>query len=126
MVDHLTTELKDIHSIYLFGSGVTDQFNQGSDVDLAVLCANDVPNLHLWDIKSHLEEILLREVDLVDLRNTTLLHQMQIIYKGMKIYAAETRATNLFEQHTTELYMTLNEDRKIIMEGIKQDLSVYG
>lgn len=126
VVELLTAKLNGVLSIYLFGSGVTNEFNRLSDVDLAVLCKDKIPTDLIWEIRSELENIVLRDVDLVDLRSTSLLHQMQVIYKGEKLYNKEAKATDLFEQHATELYLTLNEDRKIIMDGIKQDLSVYG
>ncbi|MCY7351986.1 MAG: nucleotidyltransferase domain-containing protein [Cytophagaceae bacterium] len=65
--------------VYLFGSALTRDFNENSDVDLLVTF-NDVPLLdfadNFFDLQEELELILGRRVDLViekDLRNPYLI-----------------------------------------------------
>ncbi|MGK5088308.1 nucleotidyltransferase family protein [Bdellovibrionota bacterium FG-2] len=54
-----------IESLTLFGSFARDQANQKSDVDLIVEFSEPVGFFHFYDVKTSLEKILRRKVDLV-------------------------------------------------------------
>ncbi|GIM28807.1 hypothetical protein CPJCM30710_14730 [Clostridium polyendosporum] len=61
-----------VNTVLIFGSTITDVFNEDSDVDIAVLSSeklklNDILNLELF-----LEEMLNRPIDVVDLNSTNL------------------------------------------------------
>ena len=82
----ITNKLDDIrylmqkHKVakgYIFGSAVTEKFNDGSDVDVLVEVDETLDpadlGMHLWDLQFELEEMLGRNVDLLtsrSLRNT--------------------------------------------------------
>lgn len=64
-----------VKSAYLFGSVLTDRFNDHSDVDFLVdyepfddpLAFGD----NIWDLRFALEDHLQREVDLINVKNLT-------------------------------------------------------
>lgn len=64
-----------VKSAYLFGSVLTDSFNDHSDVDFLVdyepfddpLAFGD----NIWDLRFALEDHLQREVDLINVKNLT-------------------------------------------------------
>lgn len=62
-------ETHQVKSLYIFGSALTDNFNEQSDVDLIVDFANvaieDYAD-NYFDLKFSLEDILKRPVDLLE------------------------------------------------------------
>jgi len=69
-------ELFNKHKIkkaYIFGSAVTDRFNNNSDVDFLVDLQDGLNPVeageHLWDLEYELKDLLHREVDLLTERS---------------------------------------------------------
>lgn len=69
-------ELFKIHKItkaYLFGSVLTDQFNDSSDIDFLVSIQEKLDPVdageHLWDLTYQLEDLLHRKVDVLTERS---------------------------------------------------------
>jgi predicted nucleotidyltransferase len=62
-----------ITSAFLFGSVITDSFNEHSDVDFLVNIQEDLDPVekggHLWDLTYELEDLLKRPVDLLTERS---------------------------------------------------------
>lgn len=62
-----------ITSAYLFGSVLTDSFNDQSDVDFLVNIQEDLDPAeiggHLWDLTYELEDLLKRPIDLLTERS---------------------------------------------------------
>lgn len=62
-----------IISAYVFGSVLTDKFNEKSDVDFLVNIQEDLDPVetggHLWDLTYELEDLLQRPVDLLTERS---------------------------------------------------------
>ncbi len=72
-----------IERAYLFGSVLTDSFNENSDVDFLVDIQPDLDPVeaggHLWDLTYALEDLLQRHVDLItqrSLRNPVLIEEL--------------------------------------------------
>ncbi|MCZ4225275.1 nucleotidyltransferase domain-containing protein [Pedobacter sp. SJ11] len=63
----------EVTSAFLFGSAVSDRFNEGSDVDFLINLKEDLEPLdageHLWDLQDELRDLLNREVDLLTERS---------------------------------------------------------
>jgi predicted nucleotidyltransferase len=98
----ITSRLTDIrflmhkHKVakgYIFGSAVTQNFNDSSDVDVLVEVDETLDPVelggHLWDLQFDLENILGRKVDLLtsrSLRNTFFIKQIEatkeLVYGG--------------------------------------------
>lgn len=66
-------KLHKITSASLFGSVLTDRFNNASDVDFLVTIKDDLDPVemgeHLWDLTYELESLLERQVDLITARS---------------------------------------------------------
>jgi predicted nucleotidyltransferase len=62
-----------ITSAYVFGSVITNTFNEQSDVDFLVNIQDDLDPVekggHLWDLTYELEDLLKRPVDLLTERS---------------------------------------------------------
>lgn len=66
-------KLHKITSAYVFGSVLSDKFNEQSDVDFLVNIQTDLDPVetggHLWDLTYELEDLLKRKVDLLTERS---------------------------------------------------------
>lgn len=112
----------DAEAIYLFGSYLTPDQQQGSDVDIAVLFPHEkarlLKSLVMSDCRDELENALKRTVDLINLRMVNTVFQNEIIQHGRIIYQQNERAVDEFEMQVMSFYQKLNEERAGILEDI--------
>jgi len=112
----------DVEAIYLFGSYLTPDQQQDSDVDLAVLFPHEkarlLKSLAMSDCRGALESNLKRTVDLINLRMVNTVFQNEIIQQGRIIYQQNERVVDEFEMLTLSFYLKLNEERAGILEDI--------
>jgi len=112
----------DVEAIYLFGSYLTPDQQQGSDVDVAVLFSHEKARLlkgfAMSDCREALEEALKRTVDLINIRTVNTVFQNEIIQQGRIIYQQHERVVDEFEMLTLSFYQKLNEERAGILEDI--------
>lgn len=63
----------NIKNAYIFGSALTDNFNENSDVDFLVNLQDGLDPVdaggHLWDLEYELKDLLHREIDLLTERS---------------------------------------------------------
>lgn len=92
----------DIYSIIVFGSVCNDEFNELSDVDIAILGRNKIPLDNILDIELFLEKFLDRPIDVIDLRSNTLdlFVKINILNSGNVIYSTDNN--QLFEKFCEE------------------------
>jgi uncharacterized protein len=118
--------LPDVLSIYLFGSATTKFARTESDVDLAVLSQHKMAPLETWELSQKIAYVIRMDVDLIDLLQASTVLRMQIVGTGKRIYCKDKLACDVFETMVYSSYAFLNEERKEILEDIKQRGSVYG
>ena len=119
-------ELPGIISIYRFGSWGTPHVRPDSDIDLAVLLQNPVDRVHLWDVAQNIAREAGKDVDLIDLLQVSTVMQMQVISSGKRLYCRDHAGCKRFEDYVYVAYARLNEERRGILEDIKQRGTVYG
>lgn len=129
-VETITNILKEnvplLQAVYLFGSGVSDFFNDESDVDIAFVSNETYSKEEVWSVANKIANVVKRDVDLVDLMDANTVYQMEIVGKGVLLFHEKEFDFGAVEDKIYQLYITLNEDREVILEGIKRDQSVYG
>jgi len=112
----------DVEAIYLFGSYGTEDEQQDSDVDIALLLphkqAKEIKNLAMSECNYALMKILKKDVDLVNLRLVNTVFQHEIIQNGRMLYANDENAVDAFEMAVLSAYQKLNEERAGILEEI--------
>ena len=112
----------DAEAIYLFGSYLTPDQQQDSDVDIAVLFpyekAKVLKNIAMSDCRDALENVLKKTVDLINLRTVNTVFQNEIIQQGRIIYQQNERSVDEFEMQVMSFYQKLNEERAGILEDI--------
>ncbi|MGB3588897.1 MAG: nucleotidyltransferase domain-containing protein, partial [Tunicatimonas sp.] len=93
---------------------------------VAVLCTDQLEPLHRWDITQKLASLLRNEIDLVDLQQASTVMQFQVVSTGERIYCRDENELAWWELKVYQLYLTLNDDRKPILEEIKRTGTIYG
>ena len=126
LVDLLRTEIDGLAGIYLFGSHAGDGARPDSDIDLAILTRSPLPPFPLWELAQRLAAQAGREVDLVDLRQASTVFRMQIISTGERLFCAEPRVCEDFEDFVYADYARLNEERAGILEDIASRNRIHG
>ena len=125
VVPSLQEAIPSLQAVYLFGSITTEHFTAQSDVDVAVLTPEPLEPLFRWELIQRLANELNRDVDLIDLTTATTVVQFQVVSTGECIFAADPTAMEWWELKVYQLYLTLNDDRKPILDAIRQSGRIY-
>ncbi|MCK8816313.1 nucleotidyltransferase domain-containing protein [Natroniella sulfidigena] len=115
----------DVKLIYLFGSILTSNFTDESDIDIAIF-VEGLGFEQRIDMMSDLEGLVDRKVDLVNLTEVDVNFATEIIASGQNIYAVAQEVKEDYEMKILAKYLTLEEDRRIVIEEIYKRGSVYG
>ena len=119
-------KLPGLLSIYRFGSWGTPYERADSDIDLAVLLQGAMDSASLWDVAQDIAKVIGKNVDLVDLLQASTVMRMQVISTGKRLYCSNPIVCEQFEDYVYVAYARLNEERRGILEDIKQRGTVYG
>ncbi|MCK8827541.1 nucleotidyltransferase domain-containing protein [Natroniella acetigena] len=128
MIDKIKSYLLenyDVKLIYLFGSILTCNFTEESDIDIAIF-VEELDFEQRIDMMSDLEGLVGRKVDLVNLKEVDVNFATEIIVSGENIYAMKQDFKEEYEMKVLSKYLTLEEDRRIVIEEIYKRGSVYG
>lgn len=122
LTDSILTRFPDAQALYLFGSAVTGEMTQDSDIDIAVLLpvveAGTADPVLTLEVKPDLDEIAGRRVDLINLRTVSVVFKKEIIFTGERFFTADIAATEEFEMLTMSYYQKLNDERREIIEEL--------
>lgn len=116
----------DCDAIVLFGSYARNDQREDSDIDLAIRVDREIDSKELFNIKIELEEILEKDVDLIDLKNAQDGIRYEILVNGITIYVKDELRFELYKLDMYREYLELNESRKIIIDNIKKGEKIYG
>ena len=118
-------KLKSVKMIYLYGSVLTEAFNNESDIDCAVYCDDQDFKTGLFEVKPEIEFILKRDLDLVNIKTANPDFATEIIANGKLIYTKDQLFKDEFEMRILSEYLTLEEDRAIVLENIYKTGRVF-
>lgn len=108
-----TKEVSEILSKYpltsmlAFGSILTDDFTEESDVDLALIGDTPIKLDTILDLELFFENLLNREIDILDLRssNLDLFVKINILNTGEVLFSADNNKNfNIFYDETDRIY----------------------
>ena len=85
--NHLKT--MNLNNVLVFGSLLRDDFNEQSDVDIAILAENKLKIKEILGLELYLEDILERNIDVVDLNSS------RSVYSSDQNLALEELVENL-------------------------------
>jgi len=97
----------NITTMIMFGSITNNEFNQESDVDLALLSNEEIKLDNILDLELFLQNILNREIDVLDLRSEVLdlFVKINILNTGKVIYSQDSRKSlDTFYDETDRIY----------------------
>ena len=118
--------MPDVVAIYLFGSAATGELRADSDIDLAVLPAAPMPAAQLWSLAQELAVSAGRDVDLINLQSASTVMRAQVISTGKRLYCANELLCGEFEDRVYADYARLNEERRYILDDIRERGRIYG
>lgn len=125
VVDLLKIEVAPI-IIYLFGSAARNELREDSDIDIAFLSDNNIDAYNVFMIAQKIADILKRDVDLINLKESSTVFKAQVVGHGKIIYCLDETKRMYFEMRAFKEYALLNEERQQILKSIKERGSVYG
>lgn len=112
--------------IYIFGSVARNEMKQDSDVDIAFLTYKEISAYETFMIAQELADILKREVDLVNLMESSTVFKAQVVGTSKVIFCIDEYRRMNFEMRALKEYAFLNEEREPILKRIKEEGTVYG
>jgi predicted nucleotidyltransferase len=107
----LLDERFGLDALLVFGSEATGTGRRDSDLDLAALLRRRPDALELLDAQTTLEEIVGRDVDLVDLAAASPILARQVLRSGRCVFGASAPALALFEATLPGRYEDLKRVR---------------
>ena len=117
-----------ISSVLLFGSITTDEFNEESDVDIAIIGEFKIDISRILRLELFLEDFLERTIDVVDLRseNLDIFIKINILNNGKTIYSKDNDKILNKLREETDWYYRENEHyfqcrRRDLLSWIKRD-----
>ena len=126
LTDTLRDALPDCQALYSFGSWGTGAERPDSDIDLAVLPRTPLDPVQRWDLAQKLASLARRDVDLVDLLRASTVLRMQVVANGQRLYTADVNAVEQFEDTVFSSYARLNEERRGILDDVRQRGNIHG
>ncbi|WP_439135893.1 type VII toxin-antitoxin system MntA family adenylyltransferase antitoxin [Pseudomaricurvus sp.] len=126
LIEVVQSLLPHYQALYVFGSAASGGMQASSDVDLAILMPGRLSGKELLELTGELSAVLGRAVDLLDMRASDDVINMQVITQGVCLSAPDHFQAELFATHRFSDYVRLNEQRAGILADIKARGSVYG
>lgn len=128
LIESILATIPDCKAVYRFGSWGTGHELPKSDIDLGILVFPPLKPLKRWELEQQLALIAERDVDLVDLFRVSTVMKMQIVGRGERIYCNGNDEIDVefFENTVFSSYARLNEERRSILEDVKNRGCVYG
>ncbi|AJF07540.1 type VII toxin-antitoxin system MntA family adenylyltransferase antitoxin [Geoalkalibacter subterraneus] len=126
IVQCLREAVPDLLAVYRFGSFGTDAERLESDLDIAFLAEASPSHVKRWRLAQEMATMFGREVDLIDLAQATTVFRMQVIAHGRRIWCADEVRVETYADYVFSSYARLNEERRWILQDIRERGNIYG
>ena len=90
IVNFLRIKIKNLAGLYLFGSFATEMHTSQSDLDIAFLTPEKTSAIERWKIQEELASIIDKDIDLVDLKEASVVLRSEVVENGKRIYPGNT------------------------------------
>lgn len=120
IVDFLREKIKNLFGLYLFGSYATETHTSQSDLDIAFLSSKKISAVERWKIQEELASLIDKDIDLVDLKDASVILRAEVVENGKRIYTRNAYECDSFEMVTYSMFADLNESRMDILNDIKE------
>ena len=100
-----------VNSILVFGSVITEEFNEESDVDIAIFGTSKFNITEILKLESFLEDLLERSIDVIDLRseNLDIFIKINILNNGEVLYSTDNNKNLETLKEEVDWYYRENE-----------------
>lgn len=107
----------EVEFIYIFGSYASGLQNSQSDIDIAFYSKKVYSSYDIFILAQKLSSELGREIDLVQMKESSTVFQKEIISKGKIIFEKNRLEREKIENLILKKYIKLNEERKKIIDS---------
>ena len=107
----------EVEFIYIFGSYASGFQNSQSDIDIAFYSKKAYSSYDIFILAQKLSSELGREIDLVQMKESSTVFQKEIISKGKIIFEKNRLEREKIENLILKKYIKLNEERKKIIDS---------
>ena len=122
----LLQEIKNIDAIVLFGSYARGKERNTSDIDVAIKPNEEIDKKQMFNIKNKLEEAIGIDVHLINLNTINDDFIYEILISGKTLYCNDQYKFEMYKLKKYSDYFLFNEDRKPIIDKIKNGGRLYG
>lgn len=122
----LLEEIKDLEAIVVFGSYARNKQKDTSDIDIAIKPNIELSNERMLEIKNKLEEEILIDVHLINLNIINEDFKYEILISGKTLFCKNEYDFEMYKCRIFGNYLQFSEDRKIIIDKIKNGGTLYG
>ncbi len=126
MIEGIRSKIPDVVAIYLFGSAAAGELRADSDIDLAVLPSTLLPAAPLWSLAQTLAVSAGRDVDLINLQSASTVMRAQVVSTGKRLFCANESLCSEFEGRVYADYARLNEERRQLLDDVRERGHIYG
>ena len=119
IIEKIIEKLKNIDKeiVYIFGSYAKCENTKDSDVDIAFYSRNEYDSFEIFLLAQEISTEIKKEVDLVQLKNSSTVFQKEVVENGIYIYEKSSTQREKFELLVYKKYFKLNEERKEIIDN---------
>lgn len=110
-------EYKIIDLVVLYGSILTNHFNENSDIDIAIASYKSFPPFFILKLKKDLELLCKREIDLFDLSidegliNYKIITEGLVIKKNISLFAKHHMKSLIFYEDYFKMYKKIQDEK---------------
>ena len=112
--------------IYLFGSFARGEGREDSDIDIAIYTDKKVSPYDIFIIGNELSFEVKRDVQIVDLKDISTVFAAQIVGTREELHCEDEILKENYNLRAFKDYAKLNEERKVVLDAIERDGSIYG
>jgi predicted nucleotidyltransferase len=125
IINNIIIDKTAAYIIILFGSLASGRMREDSDVDIAFLSDKSLSEYEVFGIGQELSSALGRDVDLIDLNKASTVFKANILGTGKIIYSPDENRKHEFQIKTFKDYAILNEERKEILDRVRERGTIY-
>ncbi|MBI5850029.1 MAG: nucleotidyltransferase domain-containing protein [Planctomycetes bacterium] len=113
--------LPDLLGVWLFGSRARGTARTDSDIDVAVLGRRPYDTVLVFETGLELSATALLDVDLLDLRDTSVVFRKQVAEHGKLLWTSDREACDAFSADSCVLYVAQVEEQRALERELARE-----